>query len=278
VNFDTTASRFFRPSDPARLRRNQRRIQVQRLFVILRNATVAGVLVIAALAAYRHTQSNQRFAVRSIEVEGAVHTPRAAIDLVTRRYVGLNLFQIDIGRVQRDLAPAGASMASGLGWVQRIDIEKKLPDLLRIKITERTPVALVRNGDRNGDRLLYTDQEGLGFAELSTSAGDDDLPIITDAHGAELQRTVELLRDLRRADAELYSRVSEVWPIPPRGFALYDRALGAVVYANADDVVAKWRGLYSVLAAENNPKIQYADLRFANRLIVKAAEMTNAQN
>jgi cell division protein FtsQ len=287
MNFDTTASRFFRPSDPARLRRNQRRIQVQRLFVILRNATVAGVLVIAAIAAYRHTQSNQRFAVRSIEVEGAVHTPRAAIDLVTRRYVGLNLFQIDIGRVQRDLAPAGASMAFGLGWVQRIDIEKKLPDLLRIKITERTPVALVRNGDR----LLYTDQEGLGFAELSTSAGDDDLPIITDAHGAELQRTVELLRDLRRADAELYSRVSEVWPIPPRGFALYDRALGAVVYANADDVVTKWRNLYSVLAAENNPKIQYADLRFANRLIVKThvktqdiprsatdLETTNAQN
>jgi cell division protein FtsQ len=287
MNFDTTASRFFRPSDPARLRRNQRRIQVQRLFVILRNATVVGVLVIAALAAYRHTQSNQRFAVRSIEVEGAVHTPRAAIDLVTRRYVGLNLFQIDIGRVQRDLAPARASAASGLGWVQRIDIEKKLPDLLRIKITERTPVALVRNGDR----LLYTDQEGLGFAELSTSAGDDDLPIITDAHGAELQRTVELLRDLRRTDAELYSRVSEVWPIPPRGFALYDRGLGAVVYANADDVVVKWRNLYSVLAAENSPKIQYADLRFANRLIVKThvktqdiprsatdLETTNAQN
>ena len=275
MNFDTTASRFFRPSDPARLRRNQRRIQVQRLLVVLRGVTLVAVVAIGATAAYRHTQSNARFAVRSIEVEGAVHTPRTAIDRVTRQYVGLNLFQIDIARVQRDLGD--------LGWVQRIDIEKKLPDVLRIKITERSPVALVRSGER----LLYTDQNGIGFAELSASAGDDDLPIITDAEGPELARTVALLGELRRADAQLYARVSEVWPIPPRGFALYDRALGAVVYANADDIAAKWRNLYAVLAAENHPKIDYADLRFANRLIVKKQdiprdagklETTNAQN
>ena len=275
MNFDTTASRFFRPSDPARLRRNQRRIQVQRLLVILRGVTLVAVVAIGAMAVYRHTQSNSRFAVRSIEVEGAVHTPRTSIDRVTRQYVGLNLFQIDIARVQRDLGD--------LGWVERIDIEKKLPDVLRIKITERSPVALVRSGER----LLYTDQNGVRFAELSASAGDDDLPIITDAEGPELARTVALLGELRRADAQLYARVSEVWPIPPRGFALYDRALGAVVYANADDIAAKWRNLYAVLAAENHPKIEYADLRFANRLIVKKQdiprdagklETTNAQN
>lgn len=275
MNFDTTASRFFRPSDPARLRRNQRRIQVQRLLVVLRGVALVTVVAIGATAVYRHTQSNARFAVRSIEVEGAVHTPRTSIDRVTSQYTGLNLFQIDIARVQRDLG--------GLGWVERIDIEKKLPDVLRIKITERSPVALVRSGER----LLYTDRNGFGFAELSAAAGDDDLPIITGAEGAELTRTVALLGELRRADAQLYSRVSEVWPIPPRGFALYDRALGAVVYANADDIVAKWRNLYAVLAAENHPKIEYADLRFANRLIVKKQdvsrdagdlEKTNAQN
>lgn len=275
MNLDSTASRFFRPSDPARLRRNQRRIQVQRLLVVLRGATLVAVVAVGATAAYRHTQSNARFAVNAIEVEGAVHTPRPSIDLVTRRYVGLNLFQIDIARVQRDLG--------ALGWVERIDIEKKLPDVLRIKITERSPVALVRSGEQ----LFYTDRNGVRFAELSSSAGDDDLPVITDAEGTELARTVTLLGELRRADPQLYSRVSEVWPIPPRGFALYDRALGAVVYANAEDIVAKWRNLYAVLAAENNPKIEYADLRFANRLIVKKQEIsrlageletTNAQN
>jgi cell division protein FtsQ len=266
MNFDTTASRFLRPPDVARLRRNQRRIQAQRLLIVLRNTVLGAALIVGGIWAYRHTQSNQRFAVRTIEIDGAVHTPRAALDRITQQYVGLNLFQIDIDRVQQDVR--------GLGWVRRIDIEKKLPDTLRVKITEREPVALARLGEH----LRYVDEEGLDFAELSPSVGDSDLPLISDASGAELLRTVTLLRELRARDRELYSRVSEVWPIPPRGFALYDRQLGAVVYANDEDVAAKWRNLYAVLRAENNPKIEYADLRFADRVIVKPLESKNVQD
>lgn len=266
MSFDTTASRFLRPSDIARLRRNQRRIQAQRLLIIFRNGVVIAVMAAGAVWAYRHTQSDERFAVRTIVVEGAKHTPRAAIDNVTRRYVGLNLFQIDIARVQRDLG--------GVGWVKRIDIEKTLPDILRIKVTERAPVALARNGRQ----LRYVDDEGVGFAELSPSVGNDDLPVISEASGPELKRSVELLRDLRATDAELYSRISEVWPIAPRGFAMYDRDLGAVIYANQDEVSEKYRNLHALLSAENHPDIEYADLRFAGRVIVKPLEATNAQN
>jgi cell division protein FtsQ len=266
MNFDTTASRFLRPPDVARLRRNQRRIHAHRLLIILRNTGLVAALIVGAIWAYRQTQSDERFAVRTIEIDGAVHTPRAQLDQITQGYVGLNLFRIDIARVQHDLG--------GLGWVRRIDIEKKLPDTLRIKISERTPVALARNGER----LLYVDEDGVGFAELSPRVGDADLPLISDASGAELRRTVVLLRELRARDRELYSRVSEVWPIPPRGFAFYDRQIGAVVYANDEDIVAKWRNLYAVLQAENNPKIEYADLRFADRVIVKPLESKNVQD
>ena len=265
MSFDTTASRFLRPADVARLRRNQRRIHAQRLLVILRNMALGASVLAGGLWAYRHTQSDERFAVRAVEVEGAVHTPRAALDAMTRRYVGLNLFQLDIASVQRDLGD--------VSWVRRVDVEKKLPDTLRIKITERVPVALVRNGEV----LSYVDEEGAAFAELSPAVGNDELPVIADAEGAELKRTVALLRELRVKDRELYSRVSEVWPIPPRGFALYDRQIGAVVYANAEDIAAKWRNLYGVLAAENNPKIEYADLRFADRVIVKVTDGIPAQ-
>lgn len=260
MSYDTTASRFLRPADVARLRRNQRRLNVQRMLIVLRNIGLVAAVGGGAVWAWQHTQSDARFAVRTIEVDGVVHTPREALALATQRYKGLNLFKIDIDRVQRDLG--------GLGWVSRIDIEKKLPDTLRIKITERKPVALVRTGER----LLYVDAEGVGFAELSPRAGNDDLPIISDAHGSELTRTVALLTELRRSDREIYSRISEVWPIAPRGFALYDRDLGAVVYVNAEDVSAKYRSLYAILQTESSPKIEYADLRFADRVIVKARD------
>lgn len=265
MSFDTTASRFLRPTDVARLRRNQRRIQMQRLLVILRNAGVAAVLGVIALLVWRHVQSS-RFAVRNIEVHGAQHTQRASIDAVTAQYIGLNLFQIDIARVQRDLG--------GLPWVSRIDIEKKIPDTLRINIAERKPVALVREGEI----LRYVDHAGVAFAELSPSVGDDDLPLIVDATGSELARGVVLLGELRAKDPKLYARISEVRPIPPHGFALFDRHLGALVYANDADLSAKWRSLDAVLAAERHPRIAYADLRFADRIVLKPQENTHVQN
>jgi cell division protein FtsQ len=210
--------------------------------------------------AYRQTQSDARFAVRSIEVAGAVHTPRAQIDAITQRYVGLNLFKIDIARVQNDLG--------SLVWIQRIAIEKKLPDTLRINVVERTPVAIVR--DRDG-YLDYVDGTGVVLTELSPSIGDDDLPVIADAAGAELARTVRFVRDLKAADNALYSRVAEVRPVAPRGFAVFDRDLATTVYLNADDAVSKWRNLYSVVQGERLGKsaIEYADLRFADRIVIK---------
>lgn len=259
ATFDHTASRFLRPTDLARLRRNQRRIQVQRVLVVLRNTVVLAVLLAGGFWAWRQTQSDARFGVKKVEINGAVHTSRDVLERITARYVGLNLFQIDIDRVQRDLG--------ALSWVRGVYIEKALPDTLRIRITERTPAALARIGDR----LLYVDEEGAAFAELSPQVGNDDLPIIADAEGPELLRSVELLTGLRKSDPQLYARISEVWPIPPRGFALYDRELGAVVYADAEDLSAKYRNLRAVLRADQDPKIEYADLRFADRVIVKVS-------
>src|SRR5439155_89092 len=129
------------------------------------------------------------------------------------------------------------------GWVSRIETEKKLPDTLRVRIVERTPVALVQTGDR----LQYVDENGVPFAELSPAVGDQDLPIISGAAPApELARCVALLRALRARDPEVFARISEVRPVPPDGFALFDRQLGAVVYANAGDLSSKWRELNAI--------------------------------
>jgi cell division protein FtsQ len=259
ATFDTTSSRFLRPHDAGRMRRNQRQIQVQRVLVVARNFIVFAVVVVAAVWTYRETQSDARFAVKKIEVEGVTHTPAAAIDRITSQYVGLNLFKIDIARVQRDLG--------GLAWVSRIEIEKQLPGTLRIRVTERQPVALLSRGDR----LLYIDSTSTPFAELSPTVGDDDLPIISGATGSELRRAVAFVRELRAKDPQVYSRISEVRPIAPRGFALFDRELGAFVYANAEDVSGKWRSLYSIARAEHLGRgdIRYADLRFAGRVVLR---------
>jgi cell division protein FtsQ len=257
--YDATQQRFLRPSDAGRMRRNQRRIQVQRLLGALGHVLVVGTVITIAVWLYLRAQSDTRFALKSIEVTGAVHTPRAAVDAVTQAYAGANLFRLDIARLQREVGR--------LPWVSRVEVEKKLPATLHINIIERSPVALVNDGGR----LAYVDEHGVAFAGLSPSIGDSDLPVIRDARGSELARAVALVRDLRARDAEVYSRISEVRPVAPRGFALFDRELGAEVLANGDDLSAKWRDLYAVVRAERLGKgdVAYADLRFAGRIVVK---------
>src|SRR5204862_6556021 len=237
ARYDTT-ERFFRPNDVAALRRNQRRIQIQRIILVGSRALVVAAVIVAAGWTWRHTQSDARFALKTIEVTGAVHTPRASVDSITRAYVGGNLFKLDIANVQNDLGK--------LGWINRIEAEKKLPDTLRVRIVERTPVALLQSGDR----LRYVDESGAAFAELSPSVGDSDLPLITNAGGTELARCVALLRALRARDAEVYARISEVRPVAPDAFALFDRQLGTVVYASAIDLPSKWRELHAIAQSE----------------------------
>jgi cell division septal protein FtsQ len=257
-SFDAT-DRFLRPADVARIRRNQNRIQVQRLLVVARNVAFGILVLLAGAWIYRHTQSDKRFAVKTVEIAGAGHTSRAELDAATSRYVGANLFQIDIEGVQRDLR--------ALPWVSRVDIEKKLPDTLRIRIVERTPVALALT--LSG--LRYVDESGVPFAALSPAVGDPDLLLISGATIADLARAAELVRELRTRDPLLYSRISEIRTIAPDGFALFDRDLGALVYANRQDISEKFRSLYGVVQAEGLTRgsIQYADLRFNDRIVIK---------
>jgi cell division protein FtsQ len=258
VSYEST-QRFLRPHEPGRVRRNQRRIQAQRILGALGHLAVVATVVTIAAWLYLRAQSDTRFALKSVEVAGAVHTPRAAIDDVTKAYGGTNLFRLDIARLQADLVR--------LPWVSRVEIEKKLPDTLRIRIVERAPVALLQNGST----LHYVDDHGVAFAQLSAEIGDRDLPVIRDARGAELARAVALLRTLRARDPQVFSRISELRPVAPRGFALFDRELGAQIYANDDDLSSKWRDLYGIVRAEHlGPRsIEYADLRFGDRIVLK---------
>jgi cell division protein FtsQ len=256
---DTTHPRFLRPIDVARIRRNQNRIQVQRVLRIARNTALSSLAVLLGVWLYQQTRSDARFAVRNVEVLGTVRSSAEDIARLRAQYAGRNLFKIDIARLQDDVRT--------LPWVSRITVEKRLPDTLRIRVVEREPVALVQN---NGV-LRYVDEHAIPFADLSPTAGNPDLPLIREATGAELARTVELIRRLRTADAVVYSRISDVMPIAPDGFAIYDRELGALVLANAADISEKWRNLYAISRAERlgHGSIQYADLRFTDRIVIK---------
>ena len=252
-------SPFLRPDDLRLVRRNRRQVQAERILGIAGRVLFGFLLVVMAYWIYQRTQQDARFAVRTVELTGAKHTPRAELDRVTRAYVGLNLFKLDIERVQRDLRY--------LPWVERVSIEKQLPSTLRIALVERRPVALaVVDGT-----LRYVDAGGRAFAELSPQVGNPDLPLITNARATQIADCVRLLSTLQQRHGALFDRVSEISPAGESGFAIFDRDLRTNIYLSGEEDVDKWMTVYGIARAENFSRkpAEYVDLRFANRIIVK---------
>lgn len=253
-----TAERFLRPVDLGRTRRNHRRLQAQKILMIFANLVLLAGIVLAGLWLYRKTQEDNRFRVTQVTTTGVVHTPKPVLDAIGKRYAGANLFRLDIRDVQQDLRP--------VAWIKSIAVEKKLPNTLVIDVTERQPVALALVGAN----LRYIDGDGVVFADLTPAVGDSSLPIVT-SNPADLQRCVRFLGELRTASPELYSRVSELSPVDPSGFAVFDRDLQTRVFLPGFGAVEKWTSLYEVARAESYARgtIEYADLRFRDRLIVR---------
>lgn len=260
------SERFMRPVDV--VRRNQSQIQARRLLVGMANVLLISGLVIGALWIYQQSLSDARFAIRTIEVTGAAHTSRHALEQVTAPYRGTNLFKINLAALE--------SGFRSLEWVERIEIEKSLPDTLRVRVVERKPAALaITEG-----RVRYADDKGVLFADLTPATGNGELPLIVGATGREeVLRCVEFLRRIQLQDPDLYSRISEVAPMPLRGFRMFTRDLGVVVYTD-DESVSKWRTLYAIAAAERYGKgaVVYADLRFEDRIVVGPAHRPDPLN
>ncbi len=254
-----TGHRFLRPNDLGRTRRNHRQLQAQRLLMVAANALLVALLAVGSFWLYHRTQQDSRFAIRSVEISGAPHTPAATISRVAAAYRGRNLFRLDIAAVQQDFLT--------LPWVERIRVEKKLPDTLVIHVIERTPSALVViEGTPR-----YVDAKGRIFADLSPATGNAELPLITETRTEAVARCVEFLEAIRTSDPLLYSRVSEIQSLEAGGFRLFDRALAAYVFIDDLDSFEKWRTLYRVAAVEgfSAGAIEYADLRFNDRIVVK---------
>lgn len=254
----TPIDRFFRPADLNATRRNHRQLQAQKLLFIAAN--VAGVLLLAFGAAwlYRRAQSDPRFAVRKIETAGVRHSSTAEVNRVLKQYAGANLFRLDIALLRDEL--------SQLPWVRDVAIQKQLPDVLRITVAERVPVALaVRAG-----RFHYVDAGGVTIAPLDVRVGDPDLPIIVDRTPDGVRASVRFLTSLASKEPALHSRVSEIAAVPHGGFAIFDRDLNATVSVSDGDV-DKWKRLYQIVAAERFPQgvLEYADLRFRDRIVVR---------
>jgi cell division protein FtsQ len=168
-------------------------------------AIVMGILVFAG---YRAAASASFFQVRNIEVQG---TSRVAADEV-RAIVRKDVEKTGVWRA--DLKGLNAHLEK-LTWIRSAVVSRVLPDGIRVRITERTPRAVVRTAS---GRFRWVDDDAVLLGEMQPT---DQMPPFflrglneEDPDGArdENKERVSKFLELQKAwdEAGLSERVSEL--------------------------------------------------------------------
>jgi cell division septal protein FtsQ len=144
-----------------------RTFSVRALFGYVPSAlkVILGILAIATLVVgYRAAASASLFQVRSIDVVGTQRTSAEEIESLTRRAVTRT------GVWRADLAALSAELGR-LPGVRRAVVSRVLPDRLRVRITERVPIAVVHMA---GGHFVWVDDEGVALGEMKPA---DQMPV-----------------------------------------------------------------------------------------------------
>src|ERR1041385_7355223 len=168
-----------------------------------------GVLAVIGLTiGYRAASSASVFQVRAVEVAGTSRTSAEEIEGLVRHTVSRT------GVWRADL-PALSAEIDRLPGVRRAVITRVLPDRLRVRITERVPLAVIRTA---AGHFVWVDEDGVMLGELKA---DDHLPEFfirgwneesgEDAHKENIERVQKYLALLKDwSAAGLTPRISEV--------------------------------------------------------------------
>ena len=132
---------------------------------------------------------NKQFDIRTIDIRTSGMIDRVQIHRWAGAQEGANLFQVDLMRVKRDLEM--------VPMIKTAAVDRVLPDTLRIRVSERNPVAqvvLYRQSDKgNLDRkIFWVDQHGFVMEPLNPKLAGKNrskkwLPVLVGLNQVDLQ-------------------------------------------------------------------------------------------
>ncbi|HYX27664.1 MAG TPA: FtsQ-type POTRA domain-containing protein [Pyrinomonadaceae bacterium] len=183
---------------------------------------LAIVAIIALFIGYRMAASAALFQVQSIDVVGTSRVSAEEIQGLTRRALArTGVWRADLHSISNEL--------SRLPGVRRAVVTRVLPDRIRVRITERAPLAVVRT---SAGHFVWVDDEGVMLGEIKP---DDRMPAFFirgwNEEGGE---------DARRENAERvqkYLELEKQWTA-----AAVSRRVSEVTLSDLRDVRAQLAG------------------------------------
>lgn len=211
-----------------------------------------------------------RFDLKGIEV--AAPGPRVTVATVRRALApveGRNLVLLSLdevaGKVRRN------------PWVASVEIVKELPDGIRVKVSERRPVALLLAAGT----LVWADAEGRAIAPLATPEELDEarkaglLVVSFPRQPVEggLAAALGAAAELGRSQPDWAAKLSRIEVLGEEDFRMYTDALPFPLLVTPGQLGPKLQNLVQLLPelSRRYPRIESVDLRFSRRIVVQPA-------
>lgn len=217
---------------------------------------MAEKLAAQGLNALQQTSSQAGLAVVEIYVEGRTRTPSQDLLAALKVKQGDAILAIDL--------VAAKARVEGLAWVRNATIERRLPGVLHVALSEREPIAIWQNDGR----YALIDREGVALPDDLSHYGHLPLVVGDDAH-LQAASLIEMLR----SEPALMDRVKAAQWISQRRWNVVLDSLenGTEVRLPEDDSADAWRRLAELDSTHGllQQKLSMVDLRQPDRLVVR---------
>ena len=174
-----------------------------------------------------------------------------------------------------------------ISWVESATVQRILPNRVRVELTERTPIAFLRNGNE----LALIDGHGV---ILDRPHGEDlQFPIVTglsenmprEERGKRMQIYQEFMKDIDLVRSGSSDRVSEVDLANPKdlravmtGVASPSDPQALTIHFGIGDFTGKYRMVVENFAQwqASNGRVQSIDLQYAKQVVLNPETSASA--
>ena len=217
--------------------------------------------------------------LQHLVVRGA--TLLSSTDISARAQVALNtpLLKVNIFDVHQRIL--------GEPFIRTATVNREYPDIVRIRVVEREPVASLNCG-----QLLYVDTEGVLLPPLRSRA-QLDLPVISGIAGiqnspmgevcrnSELFEALSIVRIAASIDSGMTHFISEINMNKGGDIDLFPADANVRIVLGRGDIGKKLvvlHGFWGTFITSANPEqVEYIDLRFDEEVVVKRRGKTEPQ-
>ena len=256
----TEDSPFLRRRVRKRLR-PRRRGWSARLVILVQASAILILLSFGAWTISQRVIASESLRVDRVEVRGSHFLSEGEVRELLGPTVGENILFLDIAALKLRLRSSP--------WVADATVIRTLPNVVRVEIRERVPLALAEV-----DRLYLMDGDGALVDIYGPRTGVFDLPIVRGLLGVDeasrrgrARRAGTLLADL----AELGQEISEVFVEPNGDLRVVLQGPGEVLLFGDPPYRSRFVTFLSLRRelAEKAPGAEHFDLRFRGRIYAR---------